>query len=63
MIFVIIILLILATIPSIEIGGGSSQSTEKYEIDWAAMNRDAALYGERYVKQQESNGKYKKYKK
>lgn len=59
---IVIVLMILSCVPYI--GGGSSQSTptEKYEIDWALMNKDSILYGERYVKEQKARGKYYKYK-
>lgn len=61
---IVIVLMILSCVPYIEIGGGSSQSTptEKYEIDWALMNKDSILYGESYVKEQKARGKYYKYK-
>lgn len=59
---IVIVLMILSCVPYI--GGGSSQSTptEKYEIDWALMNKDSILYGERYVKEQKARGKYYVYK-
>lgn len=59
---IVIVLMILSCVPYI--GGGSSQSTptEKYEIDWALMNKDSILYGESYVKEQKARGKYYKYK-